>query len=121
MAAAVGKQGAPEVIVEDVDPRGLWEQVLVGFDRTAVGRWKTEGLEDVCAMILMLMDNLIKGNATTALGTGVSVNSINMTQYVFTVLKEMSGFLSNSAVVLYHAPKIGGLDRNQITLKPAHA
>ena len=35
VAAAVGKQGAPEVVIEDVGPGGLRKEVLVGFDRTA--------------------------------------------------------------------------------------
>lgn len=32
VAAAVGEQGAPEVIVQDVGPRSLGEEVLVGLD-----------------------------------------------------------------------------------------
>lgn len=81
VAPAVGKQGAPEVIVEDVDPRGLWEQVLVGFDRTAVGRRTTQRLEGVCVMILMLVDNLIKSNATIVLGYFQSIQSIQSSLY----------------------------------------
>lgn len=38
MAATVCEQGAPEVIVEDVCPRGLWKQVLISLDCTAVKR-----------------------------------------------------------------------------------
>lgn len=32
VAAAVRQQGAPEVVVQDVDPRGLREKILVGLD-----------------------------------------------------------------------------------------
>lgn len=35
VAAAVGKQGAPEVIVQDVGPRRLGQEVLVGLDGSA--------------------------------------------------------------------------------------
>ena len=48
VAAAVGEQGAPEVVVEDVDPRGVGEKVLVGFDCAAAGRRREqegEGLD----------------------------------------------------------------------------
>lgn len=38
MAAAVCEQGAPEVIVKDVYPGGLWKQVLISLDCTAVKR-----------------------------------------------------------------------------------
>lgn len=31
VAAAVGEQGAPEVVIEDVGPRSVWEEVLVGL------------------------------------------------------------------------------------------
>lgn len=37
VAAAVGEQGAPEVIVQDVDPRSLRKKVLVGLDGAAGG------------------------------------------------------------------------------------
>lgn len=40
VAAAVGEERPPEVIVEDVDPRRFGEKVLVGFDSTAVWRKK---------------------------------------------------------------------------------
>lgn len=32
VAAAVGEQSPPEVIIEDVGPRSFWKKVLVGFD-----------------------------------------------------------------------------------------
>lgn len=35
VAAAVGEQGAPEVIIQDVGPRSLREEVLVGLDGSA--------------------------------------------------------------------------------------
>lgn len=36
VAAAVGQQGAPEVIEQDVGPRRLWEKILVGLDGATV-------------------------------------------------------------------------------------
>lgn len=41
MAAAVGEQGAPEVVVQDVGPRGLREKVLIGLDGPAGEKEKT--------------------------------------------------------------------------------
>lgn len=35
VAAAVGEQGAPEVVIQDVGPRGLRKKVLVGLDGSA--------------------------------------------------------------------------------------
>lgn len=35
VAAAVSEQGAPEVVVQDVGPRGLRKKVLVGLDGSA--------------------------------------------------------------------------------------
>ena len=40
MAATVCEWSAPEVIIKDVCPRGLWKQVLIGLDCTAVKRKK---------------------------------------------------------------------------------
>ena len=40
VAAAVGEQGAPEVVVEDVGPRRLRKEVLVGLDGSAGGAEK---------------------------------------------------------------------------------
>lgn len=36
MAATVCEEGAPEVVVKDVCPGGLWKEVLIGLDCTAV-------------------------------------------------------------------------------------
>lgn len=36
VAATVRQQGAPEVVVQDVRPRRLWEEILVGLDGAAV-------------------------------------------------------------------------------------
>lgn len=36
VAAAVSEHGAPEVIVEDICPGSLWQQVLIGLDCSAV-------------------------------------------------------------------------------------
>lgn len=44
VAAAVSEQGAPEVVVEDVDPGRLRQQVLVGLDRAAAGRRRDEAM-----------------------------------------------------------------------------
>lgn len=38
MATTVREQGAPEVIIEDVCPGGLWKQVLISLDCTAEKR-----------------------------------------------------------------------------------
>lgn len=42
MATTVCEQGAPEVIIKDVCPWGLWKQVLIGLDCTAEKRKKTK-------------------------------------------------------------------------------
>lgn len=42
VAAAVGEERPPEVIVEDVDPRRFGEKVLVGFNSTAEWRKKNK-------------------------------------------------------------------------------
>lgn len=42
VAATVGEQGSPEVVIEDVGPRGLREEVLVGLDGS------TENKKKVC-------------------------------------------------------------------------
>lgn len=44
VAAAVRQERAPEVVVEDVEPRRLGEQVLVGLDRSAVGQKRKGGV-----------------------------------------------------------------------------
>lgn len=35
VAAAVSEQGAPEVVIQDVGPWSLWDEVLVGLDGSA--------------------------------------------------------------------------------------
>ena len=52
VAAAVGEQGAPEVVIEDVGPRRLWKQVLVGLDRTAVNEKRSSVKEELFGSVV---------------------------------------------------------------------
>lgn len=55
VAAAVGEQGSPEVVVQDVGPRRLRQEVLVGLDcpaeriRWGCGGW--EGRTNECLLV----------------------------------------------------------------------
>lgn len=46
VTAAVREQRPPEVIVEDICPRSLWEKVLIGFDCTTVKKQINSTLEN---------------------------------------------------------------------------